>query len=254
MLALPRAVRLAAWATAWLQGSGSLDGVVDEVRGGDDVHDVAGLPGHDAPVGLAVAVAELRRMGVRGVRAGLPAPGDPLGLPGPRPLTEAALEAGEAVVLVGAPWAWVPRVQTYGALGDTGIRVTWQVLPAEPRPVDVPTLAEAERLLAEAVRDGAAQATALDVAGAGPATLAALDGLRRAALPGLPPGHGPRATRVAAQALRLLATSRLAAADSGAACSAGQLRRRADLLAPLDRAARRALVAAASAALEPARD
>ncbi len=251
MLALPRAARLAAWATAWLHGRAPLDTVVDEVRGGGDVHEVVDLPGHPGAVGLGTGLAALRGLGATGVRAALPAPGDPLGLPGPPELTEAALDAGEAALLVGAAWAWVPAVQTYGPAGDTGTRVTWQVWAAEQRPVDVPGLADAEHLLGVAMREAAAAIGALGVAGADDATVAALAELRGTGAPLLPPGHGPRAARVAGQALRLLAVARLAADDGGTAVSAAQAQMRAGALPPLDRAARRALLAAVGAALEP---
>jgi hypothetical protein len=254
VLALPRSVRLAAWGTAWLRGTGSLDGLPGAVTGDDDPHVVVGLPDPGGSTGLSTALVVLRRLGATGLRAALPVPGDPLGLPGPPALTESAVAAGEAVVAVGAPWALVPAIERYGPVGDQGTAVRWQAQPALDRPVDVPGVAEAERELAVAVREAAAELAALDVAGAGGPTLAGVGGLRSAAVPPLPAAAGPRADRLAASAVRLLAVLHLGGADGGAAVSAQQARRRAAGLGPLDRAARRALVAAAAAALEPVRD
>ena len=254
-IALPRSARLAAWATAWLAGggAGSLDDVLAAVRGVDGPHRVAGLPGHEAPVGLAMALGAVRACGPPGLRLALPASGDPLGLPGPPALNALAVEAGEAVLVCGLPWALVPEVAAGDPAGDSGAAVTWHVHEAHDRPVDVPGLNEAEHDLACAVREAAGDLAVLDVAGATPATLQRLGSLRSARAPLLPVGHGPQAERLAAQALRMLAVVVLARRDDGAAVTGGHVLRRSAALAPLERAARRAVVAAVGAALETTR-
>lgn len=251
MLVLPRSARTAAWATAWLSGAGSLDDVLDAVRGDDEPPEVLGLPGEPGPVGFAVALGAVRARGATGLRLALPVAGDPLGLPGPALLTHAAVAAGEAVLAVGLAWALVPEVRRYGPEADEATVVRWHVHEASDRAVDVPSLAEAETGLADAVRGAAADLAALDVAGAAPQTLQALGTLRSARAPLLPTTHGPRADHLAGQALRLLAVVRLARAEDGAAVSSSQVLHRAAALDPVDRAARRALVAAVGSALEP---
>ena len=67
----------------------------------------------------------------------------------------------------------------------------WQCLPVrEAPPADVPSLGEAERELAEALRDATAALARLDVAGAGPAAQAALDAYRARAEAGRARGAG----------------------------------------------------------------
>lgn len=253
-MALPRSARLAAWGTAWLQGAGSLDDLLDAVRGTDEPHVVAGLPGPggspDVEQPLASALSRLRALGARALRLALPIPGDPLGLAGPPALTEAAVDAGEAVLAVGAPWALVPDVVSYGTEGDRATSVTWRAMPSTGLGA-VPGLAEAERTIAEALREATDLLDMLDVAGASDRTVDALDALRSGTSPELPPSTGGRAVRLAATALRLRAVVDLATVDGGAVVSATQALRRADALRLVERASRRALVAAVGAALEP---
>lgn len=86
---------LAAWATAWLRGRVSYDDVIDALVIDSD-HRVVGLDASADPVPLGWALAGWRERGERRIRAALPVPGDPRGLPGPGPLTTAALLAGQA--------------------------------------------------------------------------------------------------------------------------------------------------------------
>jgi hypothetical protein len=120
-------------------------------------------------------------------------------------------------------------------------------------PADVPSLGEAERELAEALRDATDALARLDVAGAGPSAQAALEAYRARADRGrevLAPGYPPRAVRVLELAQRVAALVDIAADGHGAAISASQIAARAELLRPVERTARRAQVAAYNAYVE----
>ncbi|MYV37829.1 hypothetical protein GT030_02845, partial [Streptomyces sp. SID1328] len=196
MLTEPRSGRLAAWGNALLAGLVSPDEAVLAAVGDDAVHRVAGLPGENGVVGLTLALGRLRALGVTGLRVALPAPGHPLGLSGPPDFNTRALAAGEAVVCTGAAFGLVPEVTEAGPAGDVHVEVVWHVLPVrEAPPADVPSLGEAERELAEALRDATEVLSRLDVAGSGPVAAAAIDAYRaRAEREGevLAPGYPPR--------------------------------------------------------------
>ncbi|QES50798.1 hypothetical protein DEJ50_26130 [Streptomyces venezuelae] len=255
MLIEPRSGRLAAWGNALLAGLVSPDEAVLSVVGGDAVHRVAGLPGEDGPVGLTLALGRLRALGVTGLRVALPAPGHPLGLSGPPEFNARALEAEEAVVCVSAPLGLVPVVAEAGPEGDRHVSVLWQCLPVrEAPPADVPSLGEAERELAEALREATVTLTRLDVAASGPVAEAALDAYRARAEAGrevLAPGYPPRAVRVLELAQRIgLLVGMAYEHGPGGAVSASEMESRAVALRPVERVARRAQVAAYNAAVE----
>jgi hypothetical protein len=255
MLSEPRSGRLAAWGNALLAGLASPDDAVLAIVGEDSVHRVAGLPGEPSPVGLTLALGRLRVLGVSGLRVALPAPGHPLGLSGPPEFNARALEAGEAVVCHGAALGLVPEVHEAGPEGDVHTEVMWQVLPVrEAPPADVPSLGEAERELAEALRDATALLARLDVAASGPAAEAAIDAYRARAERGrevLAPGYPPRAVRVLELAQRVGLLVSLAGENGhGGAVSASEMGARALALRPVERTARRAQVAAYNAYVE----
>lgn len=263
MLEEPRSGRLAAWGNALLAGLAAPDDVVGEVVGGDTVHRIAGLPGEARPVGLTLGLGRLRALGVTGFRIALPVPGHPLGLSGPPEFNARALDAGEAVTAVGGPpLGLVPDVTEAGPRGDVHVEVEWVCLAVrDAPPADVPSLGEAERELAEALRDATAALTRLDVAGSGPAAQAALDAYRARAERGrelLAPGYPPRAVRVLALAQRVAALVAIASGghgtghEHGAAVSASEIAARAEVLRPVERTARRAQVAAYNAYVEEA--
>ncbi|ROQ98756.1 hypothetical protein EDE04_5294 [Streptomyces sp. 2132.2] len=255
MLFEPRSGRLAAWGNALLAGLVSPDEAVLSIVGEDSVHRVEGLPGESGPVGLTLALGRLRALGVTGLRVALPAPGHPLGLSGPPEFNARALEAEEAVVAVGAALGLVPEVAEAGPAGDVHVSVTWHCLPVrEAPPADVPSLGEAERELAEALREATVVLTRLDVAGSGPVAEAALSAYRARADAGrevLAPGYPPRAVRVLALAQRVdLLVSLAYEHGPGGAVAASEMAARAEALRPVERVARRALVAAYNAAVE----
>ncbi|MFG2646101.1 hypothetical protein [Streptomyces sp. NPDC048436] len=255
MLSEPRSGRLAAWGNALLAGFVSPDDAVLAVVGDDALHRVEGLPGESGPVGLTLALGRLRTLGVTGLRVALPAPGHPLGLSGPPAFNARALDAREAVLAYGAPYGFVPEVSEAGPAGDVHVEVVWHCLPVrEAPPADVPSLGEAERELAEALRDATAMLSQLDVAGSGPVAEAAIDAYRARAERGreaLAPGYPPRAVRVLELAQRVgLLISVAYENGHGGAVSASEMAARGEVLRPVERTARRAQVAAYNAYVE----
>jgi hypothetical protein len=257
MLDEPRSGRLTAWGNALLAGLAAPDDVAQRISADDAVHRVSGLPGETAPVGLTLGLGRLRALGVTGLRLALPVSGHPLGLSGPPEFNARALVAGEAVLTVGAvSLGLVPEVHEAGPVGDLHVDVEWRCLPVrDAPPADVPSLGEAERELAEALRDATDALAQLDVAGAGPAAQAALEAYRARADRGrevLAPGYPPRAVRVLELAQRVAALVSIASDGHGGAVSASQIATRAELLRPVERTARRAQVAAYNAYVEEA--
>ena len=102
---------------------------------------------------------------------------------------------------------WCRRCARPGPAGDLHVEVVWHCLPVrEAPPADVPSLGEAERELAEALRDATEVLSRLDVAGSGPVAEAAVDAYRARAERGrevLAPGYPPRAVRVLELAQRV---------------------------------------------------
>jgi hypothetical protein len=264
MLTEPRAGRLAAWGNALLAHLVPPDDAVAAIVGDDALHRVRGLPGEDEAVGLSLALGRLRALGVTGLRVALPAPGHPLGLSGPAEFNARALEAEEAVVCHGVALGLVPQVHEAGPPSggagdaeDVHVEVVWECLPVrEAPPADVPSLGEAERELAEAMREATEVLTRLDVAASGPVAEAALDAYRARAErsregDALAPGYPPRAARVLRLAERVgLLVSLAYERGHGGAVSAGEMAARREALRPVERTARRAMVAAYNAAVE----
>ncbi|MFF1326193.1 hypothetical protein [Streptomyces chartreusis] len=255
MLSEPRSGRLAAWGNALLAGLVSPDDAVHEIVGDDAVHRVEGLPGESAPVGLTLGLGRLRTLGVSGLRIALPAPGHPLGLSGPPEFNARAMDAEEAVICHGAAFGLVPQVYEAGPDGDVHVEVVWQVLPVRAAPpADVPSLGEAERELADGLREATEVLSRLDVAGSGPVAEAAIEAYRARAERGrevLAPGYPPRAVRVLELAQRVGLLVSLARENGhGGAVSSAEMGARTEALRPVERVARRAQVAAYNAYVE----
>ncbi len=224
------------------------------------MHRVTGLPGEPGPVGLTLALGRLRALGATGLRVALPVPGHPLGLSGPPEFNARAIEAEEAVTACGVALGLVPEVHEAGPEGDVHVEVVWHCLAVrDAPPADVPSLGEAERELAQALREATELLAKLDVAGSGPVADAALAAYRARAEAGrqlLAPGYPPRAVRVLELAQKVGALVRIAEGpggggrEHGAAVSSSQIAARRDALRPVERTARRAQVAAYNAAVE----
>jgi hypothetical protein len=234
---LPLSAHLAVWFSAWIAGRVSLDEARDAVVGDDAEHHVAGLPGEPDVVPLILAFGKLRASGVTTAGLALPRPGDPLGLGGPAPFNSAALEQEEAVVLEGAEHGLVPH--------RAGAGVVWQCHGAASRR-QVPDPSEADTALRQQVLAAADTLAALDVARWRPEVADELMALRQTPDLDLPAGMAPRAVRLLGLASRCCRIVELALVDDGGAVSASEAERRRAALEPLDRAARRALVAACS--------
>jgi hypothetical protein len=233
---LSPAARFAWWGTAWLRGHAVTDHLIDAVIADDATHAVAGLPGADGTETLVAALGRLRAMGAAGFGAAFPAEGDPVGLGGPPAFNADALEAGEAVVVLGARVGLVPR--------RTGAAVVWTAHPAEPR--QLPDVGEADRQLRVALLDSANALARLDVAHWRPEVADRLLDLRHREVVTAPDGVPARCVDLAARGLQATGIVELALEDDGGAITAYEIERRRAALVPLDRAGRRALVAACS--------
>ena len=248
-----RSCRFVAWVRAWRAGLVPYDDLADEIAGEED-HLVADVPGTWTDVPLREALRILARHSPDEIRLVLPVPGDPRGLPGPGPFTNAALLAGEAVVARGLGLVPDVRSHTSGS-GVTFETVLWRVSPlpdqVPPATWSDPTPAEAEEELTAALAEATEALTRLDIARWRPDLAGALAALRRPdATSELPPGYDPRARRLFARASlldRVLALADHAA--PGAAINGYEMQQREAALRPLTTACRRALVAACNAPL-----
>jgi hypothetical protein len=248
----PRSALLAAWGSAWLAGDAGLAELAERVTVHDDDHAVTGLAAGD--LDLERGVARLRAAGATELRVVLPAPGDPLGLPGPGPFTSAALDAGEGVVAVrpdGTGTGLVPTVTAHGsALDGTVTTVRWTAFDVAFRgPYSGPFLHEAEHDLRRGVVDVAATLRDLDVARWRPDLAEALRELRTEARAGidddeLPGGYPVRARELLVRARQLAGVVVLAGSDTGGAVDTRETAEREAALRELARLVRRARVAA----------
>ena len=231
---LPRSAQLTCWLEACLCGLVSPDQLADVVRGEDPQHLLV-LPGGTA-IPLVEAPRRLASLGAASAGLALPAPGDPAGLAGPSAFNAKALDAGEGVLLAGAGLGLVPRVDARTVL--------WDVLPAEaPAPLDP---GEAGATLRRTLLGVTERLVALDVASWQPEIPDLLLNLRHRPDLALPPGMSPARVETVERAVLCLDIVGLAREDDGGAVSSYEMTARRDALADLDRAARRALVAACS--------
>ena len=235
---LPASVRLAWWGTAWLRGHVVADELIDAVVDDDATHL---LGGHDERPGALVAgLGALRSRGADAVGAALPAEGDLVGLGGPGAFNSAALEAGEAVLVLDA----ASFVVTGLVPERVGAAVTWRPVPAERR--QVPDVGEADRSLRTALLEAADTLARLEVARWRPEVADRLMNLRHRPAVATPPGVPARCADLAARGLQALEIAELALEDDGGALTSYDAEARRAAIAPLGRAGRRALVAAAS--------
>ncbi|GII02207.1 hypothetical protein [Planobispora takensis] len=232
----PISATLVCWGNAWLTGRAGLDEAADRVerQGGPQL-----AAGPDGDVPLRSLLADLRVEGMTSLRLALPVAGDPLGLTGPPPFNAAAIEAGQAAVAV-LPGRCLGLVPVRDRRGSSYAGVRWEMFDAAANVPDVPSLAEAERDLTLTMHAATDALRGVE----GPA-----QGHRpvRADSDGLAPGYPARAHRVAALAARLAAVIRMAD-DRG--LTSGQVAVRSQALRDLDRAVRRARVAAHHAITE----
>ena len=231
--------RVAWWGTSWLRGHIVADQLLDALLTDSVTHVVAGLD--DEPLPIVTALARLRTQGATGFGAAFPAEGDPVGLGGPAVFNADALDVGEAVVAVGAGVGLTPR-----AVGPT---YEWRAQPAAPR--QLPDVGEADRGLRLALVEGTQALAALDVARWRPEVADRLLNLRHRPVLDAPPGVPTRCVDLAGRGLQALEIAVLALEDDGGAISAAEIGARRAALTPLERAGRRALVAACSPEVWP---
>lgn len=224
---------LVAWGNAWLSGHVGLDEAADHVE-------ATGGPAVAGDVPLRKYLANLRADGLCEFRLALPAPGDPLGLSGPASFNSAAVDVGQAAIAVLGDRN-LGLIPLPDRRGSSYVGVLLEVHDSGPVRHDLPSLSEAERELSDAVRAATEALSSVD----GPAQ----DRPDRLGRGGeLAPGYPGRAHRVSALATRLAAV--LCLADERGLTS-GQVAVGGAALRELDRAVRRALVAAHHAIFEP---
>lgn len=204
--------------------------------------EAAGGPAVASDVPLRKYLANLRSDGLREFRLALPAPGDPLGLSGPATFNSAAVDVGQAAIVVLGDRN-LGLVPTPDRRGSSYVGVRLDVHDSGPVRHDLPSLAEAERELSDAIRSATDALTSVE----GPAQ-SRPDRVGRGGE--LAPGYPARAHRVSTLATRLAVV--LHVADDRGLTSV-QVAARAAALRELDRAVRRALVAAHHAIFEPIR-
>lgn len=254
---------LAVWSSAWLHGAAASDNALDALLAWGEEHEVVAadetaaevfeLPVTGAvPSGPARLLTSLRQLTsarnpaeAPSVRLVLPVPGDVRGLGGGGAFTEAALRAGEAVVLSGLGHGIVPQAIAEGLMRWTVYPVASDIVP------DYVPLPEAEHALTDAIRDSAGALQELDLASDRPGVRAELSAtLRSRPRPDWPSGTPGRALRVLQRAEEVGAILALASADEpGGALSASAATRRAQALRPLSDAIRTARCAAVNEAV-----
>ena len=264
---LPRSAALAAWGSAVLSGTASIDDAVSAIQGDDLPHalDLSAVP-FEAPVaGLVGLFAALRRRGVTRLRLLLPAEGDLAGLPGPPTFNTAALDVGECVVVRGRSAVRVRagrraarppgrrrRRPGHPAVGDV-VRRCRSASRAAGRGTGRPR-ASRRRSLLTTLQEASATLEHLDVAAWGSDPAPGLDHLRhRSVSADMPPGTPSRAAQVLDLAWRVRTVVELARRDDGGAVNTWESQQRLQALRRLDVVSRHAVVAAVNAALEPAR-
>jgi hypothetical protein len=246
-----RSGRFVAWGNAVLAGLVSPDTAAERIRGRDGCHRVLGFAGQESDT-VTVALARLRTSGATALRLVLPVPGDLLGLPGPAAFNREALEAGETVLIDGEQaWGLLPSVLEEDPDDCPGTAVHWQAQHVNAAPLDLPSLGDAERELAETMRAATDALDALEVARWRPEAADRISQIRSGATADcLAPGYPQRAHRVLALAQRVAAITELAFDDDGAAYNLNGMTGRDAELRQLARAARRAQIAAYNAAIE----
>lgn len=146
MSELPGSVRLALWVTAAWNDKVSLRAAL--ARSFPDVDHVAGDLGR---------LDVWRDLGERALFVALPRPGDVSRMPlCSLPAAALATEAGECVFVPSVGGLLVPRLTEFGPSGDTGWRVDWTALDAQPVPrhrLEMIDLRDVERTLVTRLRE-----------------------------------------------------------------------------------------------------
>ncbi len=220
------------------------DDFIDAVVDDDATHLFDGADSGVEP--LLTGIGALRTLGADAIGAALPVEGDLVGLGGPPAFNSAALDLGEAALVLDAAGFAI-----CGLLPDrVGAAVTWTRAEAQRR--QVCDLGEADRELRTSMLEAAEGLARLDVARWRPEVADQLLNLQHRRVLVTPPGVPSRCADLAARALQALHIVDLGLEDDGGALTAQDAEARRRSLMPLARAGRRALVAAASPEAWPA--
>jgi len=237
MLDLPAAARLGCWLNAWIAGRASADATITGITGGTGKASFSGLLAESAAsLPPALLLREVRRRKVARASVALPLPGDLVGLGGPGAFNLDAVDAGQAVLLVGTGLGLVP------SLGPT---TNWVASAADP-PSHLPDVASADRELKQHLLGAADCLAALDVAAWSPDAADAVLNLSAPVDYDEVMFGSAVAARVVTSGLRCYEIVRLALRDDGGSLTAAASSRRREALLPLRRAALSAIVAGCS--------
>ena len=244
-----RCAQLAAWGSAWLAGTAAFDEVLDAVSPGR--RHVRGPGFGDSPVHpVGLVLTDWKQAGSNALRLALPVPGDVRGLGGSVDFRQAALAAGQAVYGTGLGVTAVPGRDTPSSAER---ELIWHRSEVSELPPDPISTAEAENELADAIRETASAFARRGFTSWLSDISPALSSARRAGERlHLPASHPPRGVRLIAQAERLTAVLQVVDRDDTAQLTATAILDRAELLAPLRLAVRRALLAGYNAPVEVA--
>jgi hypothetical protein len=236
MFAVPASARTSCWLNAWLAGRVPADDVIGGICAGGSAEFL--FERGDEPLPAALLLAELRRLGATGVSVALPLPGHPIGLGGPAPFNQAAIDSGQAIIVHGTARGFVPLT--------VGSSTRWRGSAAEP-PSFLPDVATADRDLRDALRDATERLVELDITSWSPDAADAIMNLRAPTrLDRELPFASPRAAQTAVSGLRAAAIVALAERHESGPVSAADMANRHEALQPLHIAARQAVVAGCS--------
>lgn len=235
-VSVPPSLTLTVFLEAAHLGRATATDVVQRVQ--DDAPNALVVLPHGGVHPLVDAIGTWLGEGVRAVLA-LPVPGDLTGLAGPAPLNQAALDAGEAVLLPRLGLGLVPT--------DDARTQVWQGYDAAAPPYLDP--GEASRALRLALLAATQRLVDLDVARWQPEIPDLLLNLHHRQATALPRHWDGRRVETVERALLCRRIVELALQDEGGAVSAHEMEQRRGALRDLDAASRRALVAACSDSL-----
>ena len=228
--------RLVAWIAAAVARRVEVGTAAAAIEAGTGGHVVLGLPSElgetsgepSRETSLREALEAMRSARPRRLTLVVPTAGDPLGLSGVGPFTQAAVLAGLGVTIEYADgsYGWVPERDARGSSYE-GVR--WSVLPgaaaAATLTVDPDRIVEqADRALRRALRAAAATLGDVDLARWRPEVAvgrAAADAALRANAPAFPPGWPVSARMLGERAIALWRLLRVAGSDHGAVSASG---------------------------------
>ena len=241
---IPRTVVLTTWVNSWLDGQCPADDISEALELFGPQRMLLAPQSDNNRCGLLVGLANLGLKpgsSTPRLRAVLPAPGDPSGLPGPASFNQEAVSVGQAIVIDDQHFGLIPRVSEH--------ETTWI---GYPTPMDsiasVKIRAEeSSRAVRAALIDATAELAAMDLATGRDAiadSMADLNQrLRRVELPSNLDGPARHTIHTAAQ---ILGVCEIAQGALPLAATTAMDRQRAQVLTELATTARHCLAAAAS--------